>query len=102
MGNERLTMSSLARILSETEGRPQCTRILTYMKTITFSADEDLIERARALAKAQHKTLNDLFREWLAQFTARSGDTQGFDAIMERLKHIDAGQHFTRDESNAR
>jgi hypothetical protein len=47
MGNERLLISSLARILSETEGRPQCTRIPTYMKTITFSADEDLIERDR-------------------------------------------------------
>jgi predicted transcriptional regulator len=72
------------------------------MKNITLSADEDLIERARALAKAQHKTLNAVFREWLAQFTAGSGDTQGFDAIMKRMKHVDAGRRFTRDELNAR
>jgi hypothetical protein len=72
------------------------------MKNITLSADEDLIERARALAKAQRKTLNAVFREWLVQFTAGSGDTQGFDAIMKRLKHVDAGKRFTRDELNAR
>jgi hypothetical protein len=54
------------------------------------------------LAKAQRKTLNAVFREWLVQFTAGSGDTQGFDAIMKRLKHVDAGKRFTRDELNAR
>ena len=36
------------------------------MKNITLSADEDLIERARQIARAQHKTLNAAFREWLA------------------------------------
>jgi predicted transcriptional regulator len=72
------------------------------MKNITLSADEDLIERARLVARAQQKTLNAVFREWLAQFTASSGDTQSFDAIMKRMKHVDAGQHFTRDEMNAR
>ena len=39
------------------------------MKNITLSADEDLIERARLVALAQHKSLNAAFREWLAQFT---------------------------------
>jgi predicted transcriptional regulator len=72
------------------------------MKTITLRTDEDLIERARALAKDQHKTLNAVFREWLAQYTAGVGDTQGFDAIMKRMKHIDTGQHFTRHQLNAR
>jgi predicted transcriptional regulator len=85
------------------DGRPtQCTRILTYMRNVTLSADEDLIKRARALAKAQNKTLNAVFREWLAQYIAGSGETEGFDAIMDRMKHVDAGQHFTRDQSNAR
>jgi hypothetical protein len=46
--------------------------------------------------------LNAVFREWLAQYTAGSGETEGFDAIMDRMKHVDAGQHFTRDQSNAR
>jgi predicted transcriptional regulator len=72
------------------------------MKNITLSADEDLIERARSIARAQHKTLNAVFREWLEQFTASSGDTKSFDAIMKRMKHVDPGRRFSRDEMNAR
>jgi hypothetical protein len=48
------------------------------MKNITLSADEDLIERARLIARAQHKTLNAVFREWLAHFAGNTGETQGF------------------------
>jgi len=72
------------------------------MKNVTLSADEDLIEKARAIAKGQRRTLNDAFREWLRQFTASDGDVHSFDALMIRLKHIDAGGHFTRDELNER
>jgi hypothetical protein len=46
------------------------------VKNITFSADEDLIERAREVAKAEHKTLNLAFREWLAGYAARKGNVQ--------------------------
>src|ERR1700675_1662102 len=72
------------------------------MKNITLSADERLIEEARLLAKSQHTTLNAMFREWLEQFTARSGGTQEFDALMKRLKHVQAGRRFSRDEMNER
>ena len=40
-------------------------RRLTYMKNITFSADENKIELAREVARSEHKTLNDAFRDWL-------------------------------------
>jgi hypothetical protein len=72
------------------------------MKNITLSADEHLIERARLLAKSQHKTLNTLFREWLLQFAAQDGGGQEFDALMKRLKHAPAGRRFNRDEMNER
>lgn len=72
------------------------------VKNITLSADEDLIERARVIARAQRKTLNAVFREWLAQFAANAGDTQSFDTLMKRLKRVDAGQHFSRDQMNER
>jgi predicted transcriptional regulator len=72
------------------------------MKNITLSADENLIDQARLIAKSQHKTLNAIFREWLEQFTARSGSSQDFDALMQRLKHVKAGSHFSRDEMNER
>jgi predicted transcriptional regulator len=80
------------------EDRVHCFR----MKNITLSADEQLIEQARLLAKSRHRTLNAMFREWLEQFTARSGGTQEFDALMKRLKHVQAGRRFSRDEMNER
>lgn len=72
------------------------------MKNITLSADEDLIEQARLIARAQRKTLNAAFREWLAQFTAQSGSAQEAESLMKRLSHVRAGRHFTRDEMNER
>jgi predicted transcriptional regulator len=72
------------------------------MKNITLSADEDLIERARLLAREQRRTLNEAFREWLAQFTQSAGDAQGFDALMQRLRNVDAGRRFSREELNER
>ncbi|MGA2205222.1 MAG: hypothetical protein ABSG10_00680 [Terracidiphilus sp.] len=72
------------------------------MKNITLSADEDLIERARLIAREQRRTLNEAFREWLAQFTQSAGDAQGFDALMKRLQHVDAGRRFSREELNER
>jgi hypothetical protein len=72
------------------------------MRNITLSADEQLIEQARLLAKSRHKTLNAMFREWLEQLTAQDGGTQEYDSLMKRLKHVQAGRHFTRDEMNER
>jgi predicted transcriptional regulator len=72
------------------------------MKNITLSADEDLIEKARSIARAQRKTLNTAFREWLVQFTASDGDAQSFDALMKNLRHVEAGRRFTREELNER
>jgi predicted transcriptional regulator len=72
------------------------------MKNITLSADADLIEKARAMARSQHKTLNVAFREWLEQFTSRSGSAAEYDSLMRRLQHVEAGRHFSRDEMNER
>jgi hypothetical protein len=72
------------------------------MKNITLSADEDLIDRARSIARGQRRTLNEAFREWLTQFTQSAGDAQGFDALMSHLRHVDAGGPFSRDEMNER
>jgi hypothetical protein len=72
------------------------------MKKITFRVDAHLIARARLLAKAQRKTLNELFREWLEQYARESGNVQEFDALMNRLRHVDAGRRFGRNEMNER
>jgi hypothetical protein len=73
-----------------------------FVKNITFSADATLIDKAREVAKSEHKTLNVAFREWLASYGARKGNVQQFRALMERLKHIDSAGPYTRDEMNER
>ncbi|MBI3470198.1 MAG: hypothetical protein HY013_02435 [Candidatus Solibacter usitatus] len=72
------------------------------MKNVTLSADEDLIEMAKLVARSEHKTLNTVFREWLVEYTARSGAGQEFNSLMARLKHVRAGRRFTRDQMNER
>jgi hypothetical protein len=72
------------------------------MKNITLSAEEGLIEKARSVARTQHKTLNSAFREWLLQYTAQAGEPEEFDALMDRLRHVSAGRQFSRDEMNER
>ncbi len=73
------------------------------MKNITLSADADLIERARELARAQNRTLNDAFREWLVQFTQRGGKVEEYEALMKRLRQaVRLHPPYTRDEMNER
>lgn len=72
------------------------------MRNITLSADEDIVERARAIARSQRRTLNAAFREWLVEFTSREGTAQSFDTLMNSLSHVNAGRHFSRDEMNER
>jgi len=80
------------------EFRVHCSR----MKNITLSADGHLIEQARLVAKSRHKTLNAMFREWLEQVTSQTGGVQEFEALMKRLKHVQSGRRFSRDEMNER
>ena len=72
------------------------------MKNITLSAEENLIEQARHVARSQHKTLNAVFREWLEQYAAQAGSALEFEAMMRRFRHIRPGGQFTRDEMNER
>ncbi len=72
------------------------------MKNITLSADADLIEQARQVARSQRKTLNAAFREWLTHYAAQSGSTQELESLMKRLRHVRAGRRFSRDEMNER
>jgi hypothetical protein len=72
------------------------------MKNITLSAEETLIEQARLVARAQHKTLNAAFREWLEQYAAQAGGGAAVDALMRRLRHVRSSGPYTRDEMNER
>jgi hypothetical protein len=72
------------------------------MKNVTLSADENLIDQARQVARAQHKTLNAAFREWLEHFAAQGGNDRELDALMRRVGHVRSGRRFSRDEMNER
>jgi len=73
------------------------------MKNVTLSADEHLIEVARETAKARHTTLNQAFRDWLAEYTRRDSDLAALDALYKRLSYVSSGgRKFTREEMNER
>lgn len=72
------------------------------MKNVTLSADEDLIEKARSVARRQRRTLNAAFREWLEIYAADDADVQSFDALMRELRSVNSGRHFSREEMNER
>ena len=74
------------------------------MKNITLSADDDLIEAARNRARAEHTTLNEQFRKWLAAYVQRQSRDDAAMAVIEDLrgKLKTGGRRFTRDEMNER
>jgi hypothetical protein len=72
------------------------------VKNVTFSADETKIDRARDVARSEHKTLNDAFREWLDWYSSRKVARARLEELFERLNYADAGRKFTRDEMNER
>jgi hypothetical protein len=76
--------------------------ILVWMKNITLSADAELIERARELARSRRSTLNQLFRDWLRSLTEQQGREERLAELETRLTYARAGGKFTRDQMNER
>ena len=73
------------------------------MKNITLSADEKVIEAARARARAEHTSLNEHFREWLATYARERSRIQQYDAVVAELKgKVRVGGKLTREEMNER
>ena len=72
------------------------------LRNITFSAEEELIDRARARAEAENTTLNNEFRRWLAKYAEQIRDGEELAALMDRLNYVRAGGKFSRDEMNER
>jgi hypothetical protein len=74
------------------------------MKNITLSADERLIEAARERARAEHTTLNEQFRRWLADYVRREQQAERAMAVVRELRGQvrTGGRKFTREEMNER
>jgi hypothetical protein len=74
-----------------------------FVKNITLSADENLIEQARKTAADQNTTLNAAFREWLQQYSGRQRWLREYNELMERTrKYMKVDRKYTRDELNER
>jgi hypothetical protein len=71
-------------------------------KNITFSADEDLIRRARERAAAEQTTLNEEFRMWLERYVERPRSAEAFTDLMEAFAYVRPGRSFSREEMNER
>jgi len=72
--------------------------------TMTISAEDSVLKRAKEKAQQEHKTLTGLFNEWLVQYVKDTGKqtAKEYDAFMERVKYAAPGRSFSRDEMNAR
>jgi predicted RNase H-like HicB family nuclease len=83
---------------------PVTYREVQGMKNVTLSADEKLIEAAHKRARAEHTTLNEQFRRWLADYAQRQQRTDEAMAVVDRLRNYvrTGGRKFTRDEMNER
>jgi hypothetical protein len=74
-----------------------------FVKNITLSADENLIEAARKRAREERTTLNEQFRRWLADYAGREHRVAvAMEAIRELQKQIHLEGPFTREEMNER
>jgi hypothetical protein len=74
------------------------------MKNITLSAREELIDRAREVASQQHRTLNDMFQEWLEEMS-RHDDRDTSDKLNDLWSHtsyLRVRKKLSRDEMNER
>lgn len=72
------------------------------MKNITFSAKEETVQQARRRAMSENTSLNKLFQEWLERYAAQPLAAEEYQALMERLEHVQAGRSFSREEMNER
>ena len=81
----------------------QCKPQINPMKNITLSADERLIEAARERARAEHTTLNEQFRRWLADYAQAQQRLQRCDVVMTQLRgQLQVGRKLGREEMNER
>jgi len=75
---------------------------------IVFSADESALDRAHEVARSEGRTLEVAFREWLDAYASKGAEQyprateEEIRDLYHRLRYVDAGRKFTRDEMNER
>jgi N-methylhydantoinase A/oxoprolinase/acetone carboxylase beta subunit len=72
------------------------------LKNITLSAEEELIRKAKEVARREHTTLNANFQQWLKQYVIKNTKVVDFNKFMEQLDYVDSSGEFTRGNNNER
>ena len=73
------------------------------MSNVTISAEDELVEAARARARSENTTLEDQIRVWLEQYARQRPDVERALKVIHRMqKYVAAGGPYTRDELNER
>ncbi|MBT9557141.1 MAG: hypothetical protein IV100_13975 [Myxococcales bacterium] len=72
------------------------------LQNVTFSARPETIASARARARAEGRTLNEVFRAWLESYVESEARASRYDELMASLSHVQPGRTFSRDEANQR
>ena len=76
------------------------------MTSLTFSADENIVDQAQAYATAQGTTLDQLVRDYLRQIAGRTEPSTAADefARLAQLHPVksDEGWRFNREEIHRR
>ena len=69
-----------------------------------MSADERDIEAARARARAEQISLNEAFRQWLAEYGGRQRRVEEAMRLLDEMQSYvrTGGRKFTREELNER
>ena len=70
------------------------------LKNITFSAETNLIAKAREKAQREHTTLNAQFHQWLNHYVSVDLKASDYEALMKSLGYAKPNRNFSRDEMN--
>jgi hypothetical protein len=72
------------------------------MTIVTFEAEEHVVEKARAEAQAEGRTLEEVLRSLLDEY-GRAQRAARARALMDRTgEYVRIGRKFTREEMNER
>ena len=66
------------------------------MKNITLSAEGQLIQQAREVAVRRKTTLNQLFRNWLAEVVGQKDREKSLEQIWKKTGYAEAGGKCAR------
>ena len=73
------------------------------MRAITLKFDEALAGAAQKRARLEHRTLEILLRNWLAEYAGQEARVRRFDDVINSVHgKVSVGRKLTRDEMNER